>query len=147
MESVLSRGPLWKNTHFVECNSNGEIIPGQTGQPLCQELIINLGAPGAKLQYTSTGSGHAPPLTLAACHPSWDDYLNLNETVAEVAQRLMEEDEQQGEAVPKEGAQSLRRRTPPKSWCYNPMMILCSCQLQSSLAPNMDLAPARILST
>ena len=103
VESVLSRGPLWKNTHFVECNSSSEIIPGQTRQPLCQELIINLGAPGAKLQYTSTGSRHVPPLTLAACHPSWDNYLDLNETVAEMAQRLMEEDEQQGGAVPKEG--------------------------------------------
>ena len=103
VESVLSRGPLWKNTNFVECNSSGEIIPGQTGQPLCQELIINLGAPGAKLQYTSTGSGHAPPLILAACHPSWDNYLNLNETVAEMAQRMMEEDKQQGGVAPKEG--------------------------------------------
>ena len=103
MESVLSRGPLWKNTHFVECNSSGEIIPGQTGQPLCQELIINLGALGAKLQYTSTGSGHVPPLTLAACHPGWDNYLDLNETVAEMAQHLMEEDEQQRGVVPKEG--------------------------------------------
>ena len=146
VESVLSRGPLWKNTHFVERNSNGEIIPGRTGQPLCQELIINLGAPGAKLQYTSTGSGCAPPLTLAACHPSWDDYLNLNETVAEMAQCLMEEDEQQGEWCQRR-VPSLRRRTLPKLWCYNPTMILCSCQLQSSLAPNMDLAPARILST
>ena len=38
MESVLSRGPLWKNTHFMEHNSNGKVIPGQDGQPLCQEL-------------------------------------------------------------------------------------------------------------
>ena len=103
VESVLSRGPLWKKTHFVERNSSGEIIPGQTGQPLCQELGINLGAPGAKLEYRPTGPGHAPLLTLAACHPGWDDYLDLNETLAEMAQCLMEEDAQQGEAVPKGG--------------------------------------------
>ena len=103
MESVLSRGPLWKNTHFVERNSSSEIIPGQTGQPLCQELGINLSAPGAKLEYTPTGPGHTPSLTLAACHPGWDNYLNLNETLAEMAQCLMEEDRQQGEAAPKGG--------------------------------------------
>ena len=104
MESVLSRGPLWKNTHFMECNSSGEIIPGQTRQPLCQELGINLGAPGAKLEYMPTGPEHVPPLTLTACHPGWDDYLDLNETLAEMAQHLMDEDRQQGEVAPKGGA-------------------------------------------
>ena len=46
VESVFSRGPLWKNTHFVEHNSSGKIIPGQTGKSLCQELMISLGGPG-----------------------------------------------------------------------------------------------------
>ena len=35
-ESVLSRGPLWKNVHFVECNASGVIVPWKTGQTLCQ---------------------------------------------------------------------------------------------------------------
>ena len=51
-----------------------------------------------------TGPGCVSPLTLAACHPGWDNYLDLNETLAEMAQRLMEEDGQQGEVVPKGGA-------------------------------------------
>ena len=128
VESVLSRGPLWKNTNFVERNSSSKIIPGPTGQPLCQELGINLGAPGAKLEYTPTGPGCAPLLTLAACHPSWDNYLDLNETLAEMAQCLMEEDGQQGEAVHQRRAPSLRRRTLPKIVaCYHPTMILHSC--------------------
>ena len=37
METVLSRGPLWQNIHYVERKSNGEIIVGWDGQPLCQE--------------------------------------------------------------------------------------------------------------
>ena len=104
VESVLSRGPLWKNTHFVECNSSGEIIPGQTGQPLCQELVISLCALGAKLEYTPTWPGHGAPLTLAACHSGWDDYLYLNETLAEMTQCLIDEDGQLGAVAPKGGA-------------------------------------------
>ena len=37
-------------------------------------------------------------------HPSWDDYLDLNETVAEMVNRLMEEDGQQVQTLPKAGA-------------------------------------------
>ena len=69
MESVLSRGPLWKNTHYIECSSSGEIIKGWNGQPHCQELEISLSALGAKLEYTPTHAGHLAPLTLVACHP------------------------------------------------------------------------------
>ena len=54
MEPVLSRGPLWMNTHFVQRNSSSEVISGQSGKPLCQELLINMGVPGAKLEYTPT---------------------------------------------------------------------------------------------
>ena len=103
VESVLSRGPLWKNTNFMECNSSSEIIPGQTGQ----ELVISLGAPQTKLEYTPTGPGCASPLTLTVCHPGWDDYLDLSETLAEMAQHLMEEDGQlvkmppKGDTIPK----------------------------------------------
>ena len=146
VESVLSRGPLWKNTHFVECNSSGEIIPGQTGQPLCQELGINLGAPGAKLEFMPTGPGRVSPLTLAACHPGWDNYLNLNEILAEMAERLVEEDAQQGEVAPKGGTIPKEKDT-AKIVALPPTTILLLCQLQSSPVPNMDLAPVRILLT
>ena len=60
VESVLSRGPLWKNTHFVECNSSGEIIPGQTRQPLCQELVISLCAVGKARVHTHRARVCAP---------------------------------------------------------------------------------------
>ena len=104
MESVLSRGPLWKNTHYIERSSSGEIVKGWNGQPLCQELEISLCALGAKLEYTPTRAGHPAPLTLAACRPGWDDYLDLNETVAEMSQCLIDEDEQLEGAMPKGGA-------------------------------------------
>ena len=104
MKSVLSRGPLWKNTHYVEHSSSSKIVKGWNGQPLCQELEICLCALGAKLEYTPTHSGHLAPLTLAACHPGWDDYLDLNETVTEMSQHLIDEDEQLEGATPKGGA-------------------------------------------
>ena len=50
---------------------------GNHWKPLCQELLINLTGPLGKLEYTPTDRGHPPPLTLAACHPEWDDYLDL----------------------------------------------------------------------
>ena len=53
-EPALSRGPLWKNTCFVERNPNGEIMTGLTGKPLCQELTISLASPGGKLDYMPT---------------------------------------------------------------------------------------------
>ena len=104
VESVLYRGSLWKNTNYVERNSGGKIIKGQTRQPLCQELEISLCAPGAKLEYTPTCSGHPAPLTLAACCPGWDYYLDLNETVAVMSQYLIDEDGQLKGAMPKGGA-------------------------------------------
>ena len=103
MESVLSRGPLWKNIHYVECSSGGEIVKGRNRQPLCQELEISLCAPGAKLEYMPTCPGHLAPLTLAACHPCWDDYLDLNEMVAEMSQHLIDEEGQLEGATPKGG--------------------------------------------
>ena len=104
VESVLSRGPLWKNTHYVERSSSSKIVKGWNGQSLCRELEISLCAPGVKLEYTPTCVGHPAPLTLAACHPGWDDYLDLNETVAEMSQHLIDEDEQLEGAMPKGGA-------------------------------------------
>ena len=54
-EPALSRGPLWKNTHFIERKTSGMIVQGQTGKPICQELTVNLVVPGRKMEYTSTG--------------------------------------------------------------------------------------------
>ena len=79
------------------------MVPGQTGKPLCQELMVNLAGLGGKMEYTSTERGHPTPLTLAASPPGWDDYLDLGETVTEMANRLMEEEEQQAKTPPKAG--------------------------------------------
>ena len=94
-EPALQRGPLWKNVHYVEHNLSGELVKGTTGKPLCQELLINLTCPSGKLEYMPTGRGHPPPLTLVACHPEWDDYLDLTETVTGMAHHLMKEDRQE----------------------------------------------------
>ena len=102
-EPALQRGPLWKNVHYMERNLSGELVKGSTGKPLCQELLIHLTGPSGKLEYTPTDRGHPPPLTLAACHPGWDDYLDLTETVTEMAHRLMKEDGQEVATPPKAG--------------------------------------------
>ena len=102
-EPALQRGPLWKNVHYVERNLSGELVKGSTGKPLCQELLIHLTGPSGKLEYTPTNRGHPPPLTLAACHPGWEDYLDLTETVTEMAHRLMREDGQEVAMPPKAG--------------------------------------------
>ena len=103
MEAVLSRGPLWQNVHFVEHKNNSEVIIGWDGQPLCQELEVSLCSPGRRLEYTPTGPGHLPLLTLAVCHPRWDDFQDLGETVAEMSQHLIDEDGQLGGVTPKGG--------------------------------------------
>ena len=100
-EPTLQRGPLWKNVHYVQHNPSGELLKGTTGKPLCQELLINLTGPSGKLEYTPTDRGHPPPLTLDACHPEWDDYCDLTETVTEMAHRLMKEDGQEVAMLPK----------------------------------------------
>ena len=102
-EPALLRGPLWKNTHFIERNTSGVMVPGPTGKPLCQELTVNLAGPGGKMEYMSTERGHPSPLTLAASLPGWDDYLDLGETVTKMANCLMEEDGQQAKMLPKAG--------------------------------------------
>ena len=84
-EPALQRGPLWKNVHYIECHLSGKLVRGTTGKPLCQELLINLTGPWGKLEYMPTDQGHPPPLTLAACHPGSDDYLDLTETVTEMS--------------------------------------------------------------
>ena len=100
-EPALQRGPLWKNVHYVERNPSGELVRGTSGKPLCQELLINLTSRLGKLEYTPTDQGHLPPLTLATCHAEWDDYLDLTETVTEMAHHLMKEDGQEVATLPK----------------------------------------------
>ena len=102
-QPALQRGPLWKNVHYIERNPSGELVKGTTGKPLCQELLINLTGPLGKLEYTPTDRGHPPPLTLATYHPEWDNYLDLTETVTEMAHRLMKEDGQEVAMLPKAG--------------------------------------------
>ena len=103
VEAILSRDPLWQNIHYMECKSNGEVIVGQDGQPLCQELKVSLCPPGGRLEYMPTGAGHPPPLTLAVCCPRWDDFQDLGETVAEMSQCLIDEDGQLEGVMPKGG--------------------------------------------
>ena len=102
-EPALQRGPLWKNVHYVECNPNGELVKGATGKLLCQELLIHITGPSGRLEYMPTDRGHPTPLTLATCHAEWDDYLDLTETVTEMAHRLMKEDGQEVAKPPKMG--------------------------------------------
>ena len=117
-EPTLQRGPLWKNIHYVECNLSGELVKGSTGKPLCQELLINLTGPSGKLEYTPTSRGHPPPLTLATCHPGWDDYLDLTETVTKMAHCLMKEDRQEVATLSKAGT------TPKKKEAVESVMAL-----------------------
>ena len=59
--------------------------------------------PSGRLEYTSTGAGHLPLLTLVACRPGWDDFQDLGQTVAEMSQHLIDEDGQLKGAKPKGG--------------------------------------------
>ena len=102
-EPTLQRGPLWKNVHYIEHHLSGKLVKETTGKPLCQELLINLTGPSGKLKYTPTDRGHPLPLTLATCHPGWDDYLDLTETVTKMAHHLMKEDGQEVVTPPKVG--------------------------------------------
>ena len=61
------------------------------------------------MEYTSTERGHPTPLTLVASPPSWDDHLDLGETVNEMANHLMEEDGQQVKTLPKAGTTPKRK--------------------------------------
>ena len=62
--------------------------------------------PSGRLEYTSTGRGHPPPLTLVVCRPGWEDFQDLGETVAEMAQCLIDEDGQLEGVMPKGGTLS-----------------------------------------
>ena len=102
-EPALQRGPLWKNVHYVERNPNGKLVKAATGKPLCQELLIHITGLSGKLEYMPTNRGHPTPLTLAACHAEWNDYLDLTKTVTEMAHRLMKEDGQEVAMPPNAG--------------------------------------------
>ena len=98
-EPVLVRGPLWKNADFIEHHSN-TIVCGRTGQPLCQELFINLGNPASRVKYTHTSSGCVPPLTVMVCTPHWENYFDLGETMHQMVKCLKDED-LEGDLVPR----------------------------------------------
>ena len=110
-EPTLQRGPLWKNVYYVERNPSGKLVKGTSGKPLCQELLIHITGPLGKLEYMPTSRGHPPPLTLAACHSEWDDYLDLTKTVTEMAHHLMKEDGQEVAVPPKAGTTSKKEAT------------------------------------
>ena len=107
LESVLARGPLWPNANYVECNAKGQVLMNPGGKPICQEITIVLVAHGKKMQYTDPNG--PLPLTLAGCHPGWDDYLDLGDTVNEMAHCLIAEDTQKGAEAPAAGATPNRR--------------------------------------
>ena len=102
LESVLARRPLWPNANYVERNAQGKIVLSPGRKPICQEIMINLVTHGKKMQYTNPND--PLPLTLAGCHPGWDDYLDLGETVNEMSHRLIAEDAQKGTEAPAVGA-------------------------------------------
>ena len=60
VEAILSRGPLWHNTNYVGCKNNGEVIVSQNGQPLCQELEVNLCPPVGGLNTHPLAQGIGP---------------------------------------------------------------------------------------
>ena len=60
MEAVLSRGPLWHNTNYVERKNNGEVIVSRNGQPLCQELEVSLCPPAGGLNTRPLAQGIHP---------------------------------------------------------------------------------------
>ena len=101
LESVLARGPLLPNANYVERNAKGQIVMSLSGKPICQEIVILLVAHGKKMQYTDPND--PPPFTLAGCHPSWDDYLDLGKTINEMAHRLIAEDTKKGAEAPTVG--------------------------------------------
>ena len=85
----------------------------------------------------STEQGRVPPLALATCHPSWDDYLDLNETVTEMAYHLMAEDGQEVQMapeMPKAGA-TPKQKEVTQVVRYHPTMTLFSSRPPNIHAP------------
>ena len=60
VEAVLSRGPLWHNTNYMEHKNNGEVIVSRNGQPLCQELEVSLCPPAGGLSTRPLVQGICP---------------------------------------------------------------------------------------
>ena len=80
VETILSRGPLWHNVHYVKCKNNSEVIILWNGQPLCQELEVSLCPPLWEVwihihwQRTSApadSSGMSPQIGWLS-RPGWD---------------------------------------------------------------------------
>ena len=94
----------------------------------------------------STGRGHLPPLTLVACRPGWDDFQDLGETVAEMAQRLIDEDGQLEGVTPKGGTLPKEKDSAQIMGCHL-TTTPCSCPNRTSLVARMELALERIPST
>ena len=69
-------------------------------------------------------------MTVMACAPGWDDYFNLNETLPEMVQRLMDEDGQQMGLAPR-GGTAIQKDDSVKIVA---MMTLFLCQLHHSPA-------------
>ena len=110
-EAALSWGPLWPNVNYIEHTSAREDIIGPDGRTVYQTLVVKLAAINAKMRYTDPRG--PVPLTLAACHPGWKDFLDLDETL-KMADRLMEEDAQtKGASPPKEAVAATVMPIPP----------------------------------
>ena len=108
-EPVLARDPLWKNAHFIE-RIGDIVVCNRSGQPICQEIQINLGSPGSRIKYTHTGQGCMLPLTVMVCAPGWEDYLNLGESLHQMVKRLL--DEEDDDSVPRGGTTGTQDDTP-----------------------------------
>ena len=80
----------------------------RTANPYVRSWRSAYAPPVGRLEYTSTDGGHLPLLTLVVCCPCWDNFQDLGETVAEMAQCLIDEDGQlegamlEGGTLPKE---------------------------------------------
>ena len=105
-EPVLARGPLRKNAHFIK-RTGDKVVCNRAGQPICQELQINLDSPGSRIKYTCTGLGCVLPLTVMVCVPGWVDYFDLGESLHQMTKCLLDED-----SVPKGGITRTQDDTP-----------------------------------
>ena len=104
MEAILSRGPcgiiptMWSARTAARSSYCGMANPYVRSWRSAYAP-----PPSGRLEYTSTGAGYPPPLTLVACRPGWDDFQDLGETVAEMSQHLIDEDGQLEGVKPKGG--------------------------------------------
>ena len=74
-----------------------------------------------------------------ACHPIWDNFQDLGETVAEMAQCLIDEDGQLEGVMPK-GNTLPEEKDSTQIVALHLAMTPCSCPKQISLMAHMELA-------